>query len=96
MFLHLAAAALAGSRLRVCNVLFVVVRRYYVSSWICSRSHGTDDSASSSKPPYASALSFPSSLAFILTGKMSSANLRKCNPSTVQDISLTHTACIHH
>lgn len=51
MLLHLAAAALAGSRVRVSNVLFVVVRRYYVSSWICGRSRGTDDSASFSKPP---------------------------------------------
>lgn len=53
VFLHLAAAALAGSLLGVCNVLFVVAKRYYVSSWICSRSHGTEDSASSSKPPCA-------------------------------------------
>lgn len=82
MFLHLAAAALAGSLLRVCNVLFVVVRRYYVSSWICGGSHGTDDSASSSKPPYAFSFSFPSSLALILTEKMSLPDLHKCNLST--------------
>lgn len=56
VLLRLAAAALAGSRLRVSNVLFVVVRRYYVSSWICGRSHGTEDSASSSKPPLCSFL----------------------------------------
>lgn len=51
VLLRLAAAALAGSRVRVSNVLFVVVRRYYVSSWICGRSRGTEDSASFSKPP---------------------------------------------
>lgn len=61
VLLRLAAAALAGSRVRVSNVLFVVVRRYYVSSWICGRSRGTEDSASFSKPP----LTF--SHAFILT-----------------------------
>lgn len=83
MFSHLAAAALAGSLLRVCNVLFVVVRRYYVSSSICSKSHGTHDSASFSKPPYAFSFSFPSSPALILTGKMSSTNLHMCNLSTV-------------
>lgn len=56
VLLRLAAAALAGSRLRVSNVFFVVVKRYYVSSWICSRSRGTKDSAFSSKPPLCSFL----------------------------------------
>lgn len=58
VLLRLAAAALAGSRVRVSNVLFVVVRRYYVSSWICGRSRGTEDSASFSKPPLSLLRSF--------------------------------------
>lgn len=64
----MAAAALAGSRVRVSNVLFVVVRRYYVSSWICGRSRGTEDSASLVNP--LCLFSVPFSHAFILTDTM--------------------------
>ncbi len=102
MLLRLAAAALAGSRLRVSNVLFVVVKRYYVSSWICSRSRGTEDSASSSKPPLCSHV-------FILTGTMPlkkhlnilSSQLVKssqvelyCHSATCGDIQWNEMSCL--
>ena len=57
VLVRLAAAALAASPLRVRDVLFVVVWRYYVSSWLCSGSRGRQDPASPHKPSH-----FPPSL----------------------------------
>lgn len=56
VLLRLAAAALAASPLRVSDVLFVAVRRYYVSSWLCGSSRGRRDPASPHKPSHFSSL----------------------------------------